>query len=191
MRFNILLIGLLLILPGCSGRKMSVGTARETIIAPPQKILEKDDIDIVHITQTSGSSVVVETRVKTAFQLQKVNEVWEVRNIRIGDGQWEKVENLAAALTRVKTEQTRLLLDQIADSVRKYRRDTGKMPEFEDYVDLSDVLAPKYMKSLIRLDSWRNPLRAKAVNPDSIQVISAGPDFRFSTDDDISLAITP
>ena len=131
MRFNILLIGILLILNGCGGRKMSVGTARESITAPPQKILEKDDIDIVHITQTSGSSVVVETRVKTAFQLQKVNNAWEVQDIRIGDGQWEKIEDLAAALTRVKTEQTRLLLDQIADSVKKYSKDTGKMPLFE------------------------------------------------------------
>ena len=191
MRFNILLIGLLILLNGCSSRKMSVGTAREAIIAPPQMILEEDDIDIVHITQTSGSTVVVETRVKTAFQLEKVNDVWEVRDIRIGDGQWEKVEDLAASLKRVKTEQTRLLLDQIADSVKKYCEDTGKMPEFEDYVDLSDALAPKYMKSLIRLDSWRNPLRAKALNPDSIVVISAGPDLRFSTDDDITLTITP
>ncbi|MBN2321490.1 MAG: hypothetical protein JXR49_20600 [Acidobacteria bacterium] len=170
---------------------MSPGTAREAIIAPPQQLLEKDDIDIVHITQTSGSSVVVESRVKTAFRLQKVNDVWEVRDIRIGNGQWEKVEDLTTALTRVKNEQTRLLLEQVAASVEEYRRDTGKMPEFEDYVDLSDVLAPKYMKSLIRLDSWRNPLRAKALNTDSIQVISAGPDLRFNTDDDISLTINP
>ena len=67
----------------------------------------------------------------------------------------------------------------------------GKLPEFEDYIDLSDVLAPKYMKSLIRLDSWRNPLRAKALDTGSIQVSSAGPDLRFNTDDDISLTINP
>lgn len=170
---------------------MSVSTAREAIIAPPQEILEKDDIDVVHITQTSGSSVVAETRVKTAFRLQKVNETWEVRDIRIGNGQWEKVEDLAAALTQVKTEQTRLMLEQIADSINAYRQDTGKMPEFEDYVGLSDALAPKYMKSLIRLDSWRNPLRAKALNADSIQIVSAGPDARFSTDDDIKRIIKP
>jgi len=187
----ILLITLLLSLAGCSSRKMSVGTARDAIVATPQEILEKDDINVVHITQTSGSSVVVETRVKTAFRLQKVDETWEVRDIRIGNGQWEKIEDLAAALTQVKTEQTRLLLEQITDSIRNYHMDTGKIPEFEDYVGLSDLLAPKYMKSLIRLDSWRNPLRAKAPDAGSILITSAGPDLRFDTDDDISLTIRP
>ena len=191
MRFNILLITLLLFLTGCSSRKISVDTMRDAIIAPPQQILEKDDIDVVHVTQTSGSTAVVETRVKTAFLLQKVDDVWEVREIRIGNDQWEKVENLAAALSRVKTEQTRLLLEQVAASVKAYHKDTGKMPEFEDYVGLSDVLAPKYMKKLIRLDSWRDPLRAETAGADSIKVTSAGPDLRFDTDDDISLTIKP
>lgn len=191
MRFHILLITLLLLFAGCSSRKMSVGTMRDAITAPPQELLEKDDVDIVHISQTSGSSVVVETRVKTAFRLQKVDEVWEVRDIRIGNGQWEKVEDLTAALNQVKAEQTRLMLEQVAASIQEYRKDIGKMPAFEDYVDLSDALAPKYMKSLIRLDSWRNPLRAKALDASSIQVTSAGADLRFNTDDDISLTITP
>jgi len=191
MRLHILLITLLILLTGCASRKISVNSARDAIVALPQGILEKDDIDIVHVTQTSNAFAVVETRVKTAFRMQKVDETWEIRDIRIGNGQWEKVEDLEAALTQVKTKQTRLLLDQVAASVREYRGDTGKMPEFEDYVGLSDVLAPKYMTPLIRLDSWRNPLRAKAVNTDSILVTSAGPDLRYDTDDDISLTIKP
>lgn len=191
MRLHILLITLLILLTGCASRKISVNSARDAIVALPQGILEKDDVDIVHVTQTSNAFAVVETRVKTAFRMQKVDETWEIRDIRIGNGQWEKVEDLEAALTQVKTKQTRLLLDQVAASVREYRGDTGKMPEFEDYVGLSDVLAPKYMTPLIRLDSWRNPLRAKAVNTDSILVTSAGPDLRYDTDDDISLTIKP
>ena len=191
MRFKILLITLLIFLTGCSSRKISVNTVRDAIIAPPQQILEKDDIDIVHITQITGSSVVVESRVKTAFLLQKVDNEWEVREIRIGNDQWEKVEDLATALSQVKAEQTRLLLEQVAASVREYRKDTEKMPEFEDYVGLSDILAPKYMKKLIRLDSWRDPLRAETTGADSIKVTSAGPDLRFDTDDDISLTIKP
>lgn len=191
MRLHILLITLIILLTGCASRKISVNSARDAIVALPQGILEKDDVDIVHVTQTSNAFAVVETRVKTAFRMQKVDETWEIRDIRIGNGQWEKVEDLEAALTQVKTKQTRLLLDQVAASVREYRGDTGKMPEFEDYVGLSDVLAPKYMTPLIRLDSWRNPLRAKAVNTDSILVTSAGPDLRYDTDDDISLTIKP
>lgn len=191
MRLRILFITLALVSAGCSSRKISLDTARDAIVAPPQKVLEKDDIDIVHVTQTSGSSVVVESRVKTAFRLQKIDDVWEVRDIRIGHGEWEEVKDLSEALARVKTEQTLLMLEEVAASVREYRKDTGRMPEFEDYIGLSDILAPKYMKSLIRLDSWRNPLRAIAVNTDTIRVVSAGPDLRFETGDDISLTIKP
>jgi len=191
MRIYILLIVLLSFLTGCGGRKIDSGGARKAIASLPQTILENEDIDVVDITQTSGSTAVVETRVKTAFRLQKVDEKWVARDIRIGHGQWERIEDLSAALTQVKTEQTRLILDRIATAAREYHKATGSMPEFKDYVALSDILAPKYLDPLIRLDSWRNPLRATKPDSNSILVVSAGPDGRFTTGDDIRITITP
>jgi len=192
MRFYSLSICLILILTACGGRRdITPGTAQKAIIAMPQETLEKEDIDVTYVTQIGSASAVAETRVKTAFRLQKINDEWVVTDIRIGHGQWEKIEDLASALAQVKTAETRLMLDRIEAAVKEYYKETGRMPEFRDYVALSDILAPKYLDPLIRLDSWRNPLRATATDQNSILVVSAGPDGRFDTKDDIAVTVTP
>ena len=192
MRLHISFILLLVLVATCGCRKnINAGNARKAIIAMPQETLEKEDIDITDVTQIGGSSAVAETRVKTAFRLQKINDEWVVTDIRIGHGQWEKIEDLASALAQVKTAETRLMLDRIAAAVQEYYKETGNIPEFRDYVALSDLLAPKYLDPLIRLDSWRQPLRATATDQNSILVVSAGPDGRFDTKDDIAITVTP
>ena len=191
MRFHIPFILLLVFLTACGPRNLSTGNVRKAITALPQEILENEDIDVIHVTQTSGSSAVVETLVKTAFRLQKVDDKWVVKDVRIGNGQWEKIGDLASALAQVKTAETRLMLDRIAAAVHEYYKETGNLPEFRDYVALSDLLAPKYLDPLIRLDSWRQPLRATATDQNSILVVSAGPDGRFDTKDDIAVTVAP
>jgi len=191
MRFHYLLILLILFLPACGGRKFTTDDARKAITAQPQEILEKEDVDVVYVTQTSKSTAIAETRIKTAFLLREVDKEWIIQEIRIGNGQWEKIENLATALERVKTEETRVYLERISTSVREYYKDTGTMPEFRDYIALSDILAPKYIDPLIRLDSWRKPLRATTLESNTILVVSAGPDGSFDTKDDISITIEP
>lgn len=191
MRFYYLTLLSILFLSACGGHRFSADDARRAIVGQPQDILEKEDIDVVYVTQTGKSSAVAETRVKTAFLLDKVDEKWVVREVRIGNGQWEKTQNLAAALQRVKTEETRILLDRITASVREYRKETGRMPKFRDYIDLSDQLAPKYLEPLERLDSWRKPLRATTLESNAIVIASAGPDGLFATEDDISITISP
>jgi len=191
MRLHYFFILLLVLFSACGGRKLSTGDARKAIVSLPQEILEKEDIDVVYVTQISGSSAVVESRVKTAFRLRKVDGSWVVKDIRIGHGQWEKIDDLAAALDRVKTEETRIMLNRISEAIGKYREETGSYPGFKDFVALTDILAPKYLDPLIRLDSWRNPFQATAPSPDSIKVVSAGPDGRFGTKDDLSITATP
>jgi hypothetical protein len=191
MRFYYFLILFILLFSACGPHNFSTSDAQKAIIAGPQDILEKEDIDVVYVTQTGKSTVVAESRIKTAFLLRKIDEEWVVEEIRIGNGQWEKVENLSTALNQVKSEQTRLGLKKISDAVLKYYQETNGLPEFEDYIDLSDILAPKYLDPLIRLDSWRKPLRATVPAPNTILVVSAGPDGLFSTDDDISITIKP
>ncbi len=191
MRVQNFLILFILCFSACGGNRFTANDARDAITSGPQDTLEKEDIDVVYVTQTGKTTAVAESRVKTAFLLRKVDGVWVVQEMRIGHGQWEKVDNLTLALNRVKTEETRMYLDSIADSVRKYKEANGSLPTFKDYIDLSDLLAPEYMESLVRLDSWRNPLRATTTEPGAIFVVSAGPDGRFSTDDDLSITINP
>jgi hypothetical protein len=191
MRILLPLTILFLFLSGCGGHKISTGKAQKVIIEPPQITLEKEDVEVVDIIQPTNSSAVAETLIKAGFRLQKKDGKWKVREVQIGHGQWEKIENLLEALKRVKIEETHQMLDRIANAVREYHKATGTMPQFADYVKLSDILAPKYLDPLIRLDSWENPLQSKTLDSGDILVVSAGPDGRIDTDDDIRITIAP
>jgi hypothetical protein len=184
MRFQYFLISILL-LSGCGGRTMNPGLARSLIMEIPKDTLEKSDVQVLTITQVSGSEAIAETKVETAIRFEKVDGKWVVREIRLGHGQWEKVSNLALTLEKVKVEETGQMLDRIADAIRKYREANGSLPSFEDYIGLSDQLSPTFLTPLIRLDSWRKPLWAERTGSNAIMVRSAGPDGRYFTDDDI------
>jgi hypothetical protein len=188
MRFEYLLISLLL-LTACGGRSMNKNLARDLIIEIPGETLEKEDIEVIKVMQVSGSEAIAETTLKTAFRLEKVSGTWVVREVRIGNGQWEKVSNLFQAIEKVKSEETSGMLDKIDEAIRKYRNANGTLPVFKDYIGLSDLLSPKYITPLLRLDSWRRPFWAERTQTDTIVVRSAGPDGRYYTDDDLSRTI--
>jgi hypothetical protein len=184
MRFECFLLISLLLTVGCGARSMNRGLARDLIIQIPGEMLEKEDIEVVNVTQVGGSEAIAQTNVKAAFRLEKVRGNWVVREVRLGHGQWEKVSNLVQTLEAVKTQETREMLDRIAEAIRKYQEANGALPVFSDYIGLSDLLSPRYLTPLIRLDSWRNPLGAERA-PTSVVLRSAGPDGRFGTKDDI------
>jgi hypothetical protein len=183
MRFLHFLLSLLL-LSACGGRSLNSGHARNIISGMPQDSLEKEDVDIIKVSQSSSSEAVVETRLKTAFRLEKVRGKWEVREVRIGHGPWENISNLERTLELVRIDETRKMLDAVAESIQAYRKAHGAMPEFKDYISLTDLLSPAFMTPLIRLDAWRRPFGAERLNK-SISLWSAGPDGKPGTADDI------
>lgn len=184
MRFEYLLTFALL-LTACGGRSVDTGSAQNLIIALPGAALEKEDVEVKKVTQISGSEAIAETSLKTAFRLERVRGQWVVREIRVGHGQWEKVENLARALEDARARETAELLDRVVEAIRSYREATGSLPQFRDYIGLSDLLSPRYLTPLIRLDAWRRPLAARRESPEAIVLLSSGPDGRFGTSDDI------
>jgi hypothetical protein len=175
----------ILISTACGGGQLGKHTARNLIAEIPDESLQKEDVDVVRVTQVSGSEAVVETRLKTAFRLERVRGKWVVREVRLGHGQWEKVNNLIQTLDFVKAEETRKMLDTIAEAVERYRGEHGNLPVFRDYIGLSDLLSPKYMTPLIRLDAWRRPFEAELKGPGQIVIRSAGPDGKLGTSDDV------
>jgi hypothetical protein len=189
MCFRYFLIAILLLLTACGRRTMNTHLAGDLIREIPRETLEKADIEVLSITQASGSEAIAETKVKTAFRFEKVGSNWVVREIRMGHGQWEKVGNLAQTLEKVKIDETAKMLDLIAEATRKYRETNGTLPSFKDYIALSDQLTPKFLTPLIRLDSWRRPFMAERTKSNLIVVRSAGPDSRYYTDDDIFRSI--
>jgi hypothetical protein len=188
MRFRYLLF-YILHSTGCASRTIDNNLARARIVEIPQASLEKEDVQVLKITRIGGSEAIAETRLKTAFRIEKVKDEWIVREVRIGNGQWEKIGNLTAALEAVKIDETRQMLERIAGAIRKYRESTGTQPVFKDYITLSDQLSPKFLTPLIRLDSWRNPFWAERTETDAIVLRSTGPDSKFGTADDIRMTI--
>ena len=184
------LLGLAFLLYGCGGRAINKKLARDVIADSPAAALSKDDVDVISVTQMGGSEAIVETYLHTAFRLQKTGGEWVVREVRVGKGQWEKLDNILEALRRIKTEETQRMLDKIAIAIDGYREKNRSLPSFTDYVGLSDALYPLFLNPLIREDTWNNPLSAFRPSPNTIRLVSSGPDGRMNTQDDIELTRT-
>jgi hypothetical protein len=189
MRSEYLLIAAL-ILTACGGRKINADIAADAIIGIPGESFAKNDVEVMGIRQTSGSAI-VETKLHAAFRLEKVQNKWVVREVRLGHSQWEKTSNFERALEMVRIEETQKMLVRIAEAILKYRESKGSLPVFKDYISLSDILSPMYLDPMIRLDAWNRPLDAFPQDLKDILLRSAGPDGEFGTADDISKAVLP
>jgi hypothetical protein len=190
MRCEYLLIAVL-ILTACGGRKINADIAADVIAGMPSESFTKNDVEVMGVHQMSGSEAIVETKLHAAFRLEKVRNKWVVREVRLGQGSWEKTSNFERALEVVRVEETRKMLDRIAEAIIKYRDRKGSPPVFKDYISLSDILSPTYLDPLIRLDAWSHPLEALPQDLNDILLRSAGPDGKFDTNDDISKTVIP
>ncbi len=177
-----------LLLNGCGGRAINKKTARDVILGSRAGALKERDLGIVSVTQASPGEAIVETDLRTAFRLVKVGKEWQVREVRVGDGSWVKMDDLLRAILQVKIDETRALLERIASAIEAYRQKNGSLPKFKDYVQLSDALSPLYLSPVVRLDPWGNPLSAMLTAPNTVLLISAGPDGKLGTADDIRLS---
>ena len=178
-----------LLVTACGGRSINNRQAQDIIVAAPDG-LSKDDLDIESVSQVGQKDAIAEARIRTAFKLERVEGKWVVREVRLGRGQWEKMDDILRALQLVKIAETRNLLEQVAAGIEKYKKGKGVPPDFSDYVALSDTLHPEFMTPLIRLDAWQHPLVARPARPNMIQVISPGPDGKLDSNDDIVVTWT-
>ena len=181
-----LLISTVLLI-ACGGRSLSKNAARAIIANSPITNFDKEDVYVEGITQVSSNEALVEASVKAAFRLEKVHGEWVIREVRLGERPWERLQDILTALEAVKTAETRKTLETIAAAIAQYQLKNGSLPAFRDYVTLSDKLHPDYLNPLIRLDAWRRPLAAQLVGPNTVRLSSAGPDGKFGTPDDIEL----
>ena len=181
------LLTVLLLLSACGGRKMNDTLARNLIVGINSDAVRKSDVEIVGVHQISAGEAIAETRTRVAFRFENGNDVWRVREMRIGHGQWESVDNIERALNQVRTAETKELLARIAEAIQKYRDANKRLPVFKDFVDLSDQLSPGFMTPLVRLDAWQRPLEA-SMSGSVILLGSAGPDGIAGNQDDIELS---
>jgi hypothetical protein len=174
----------------CGGRAINKKTAQELILQTPLGMLGKEEVYIQSVSQTGQRDALVEASLHAAFRFEKVDGKWVIREVRLGKRSWERIDDIMRALQLVKAEDTRKALEQVAAAIDRYRAAKGTLPDFKDYVALSDALHPDYMTPLIRLDAWQNPLAVYRISPNSIRLSSAGPDGKLGTGDDIELTRT-
>ena len=182
--FAALLLPFSMFLAACGGRNISNGTVRNLIANLPDEAINKEDVSIESVRQ-NGNNAIVQVNVRTAFRLEKVKNDWVIREIRLGDDQWQSLDELREALNRLKIEKTRKLLEQVVAALDTFAAKNAALPPFRDFISLTDALTPEYLTPLIRLDAWRRAFMANLVAGDTIQLASAGPDGKFGTGDDI------
>jgi len=183
-----LLLGALIFVNACGGRAVNQKTAQEILIELPGRVFDREDVVIDSVTNVGANDAVVETRLRAAFKLVRKSGKWEVSEVRIGNHQWEKVEDIVRTLAEIKRSETSRLLEQVMSAVASYRAENGALPGFSDFVSLTDVLYPTYMNPLVRLDAWRHPISAFETSPTSVRLVSPGPDGVLGNADDVELS---
>lgn len=171
----------------CGGRTVTRSRAEKLLVNLPSGVLDDEDVRVLSVSQISANTAIAETTLRAAFRMEKVQGDWVIREVRLGNHQWESIESLMAALDRIKTDKARQILETVSEALVQYRRKNGHLPAFDDYVDLSDALYPGFMTEAYRMDPWRQPLRAVREGPDTVKLVSAGPDGKPDTPDDIVL----
>lgn len=186
----VLFVFALSFLLACGGRSLSKKTARSLISELDQASFDKEEIYIESVNQTGARSAVVEATLKAGFRFEKVGDRWVIREVRLGQRPWEKIEDILAALNRIKTDETRKNLEQVAQALERYKAKNGSLPAFDDFVKLADQLTPDYLTPLIREDAWHHPLSAFRIGEATVRIISAGPDGKLGSSDDIEITRT-
>src|SRR5438046_147738 len=145
--------------------------------------------DAVRVKEISmfGNSAVVVAQVETAFRFVKGdNDKWRVAEIRTGDRRWEDVDLLVKALNTEKTARARAELESIATALESYRREHGGYLEVKSEAKLIDLLNPRYLARVIRVDPWHQPYEYEGARA-SFVLRSSGPDGKPNTGDDVTV----
>jgi len=132
-----------------------------------------------------GGNAVVEATVDAAFKLSNdKNGGWTVTEVRTGDRCWESVELIRAAVVKEKVLRTSAEMDSLASALVSFRRDHGSYVVANSGPKLVDSLSPDYLATVIRLDAWSNEFKYEGTGS-NYRLISAGPDGKFGTPDDL------
>src|SRR5713226_1763727 len=145
--------------------------------------------DAVRIKEVSamGNSATVVAQVETAFRFDKGSDgKWRVAEIRTGDRRWEDVDMLVRALNAERTARARAELESIATALESYRREHGSYLEAKSEAMLVDLLNPRYLARVIRVDPWHQPYEYEGART-SFVLRSSGPDGKPGTSDDVTV----
>jgi hypothetical protein len=160
--------------------------ARKAILSMPDLSPGKKDVDVVSVSQMGGQAT-AEVRLNVSLLMTKKGGGWEVSEVRMPDGGWEKVSVLRAALKDLRTVETRRAMLELVAALLQRFRETGDFPKTSDISVLNDVLCPAHLPHPVGFDAWTTPLRYHGEDGAHYRIRSAGPDRKWGTPDDIEL----
>jgi hypothetical protein len=109
---------------------------------------------------------------------------WQVSELRTGNRDWVKVEQVLARLNETKRETARRELTTIAQALEKFRGERGAYLVSDKHSVVIDHLSPRYLSRVIRVDPWHQPYSYRG-QKDWFSLSSPGPDGKDATPDDI------
>ena len=150
--------------------------------------LHPNDMKVVSFEEHSNSQALVEADIHTTFLIKKnLRGEWEVVSIRWGDRRWEDARFFSEALNEARQRAVTSDFEKLSRAIEKFQSENKELPSAENIAALNDLLYPHYMTEPVRLDPWSNEYRFQLTSRHSYIILSAGPDRRFGTPDDIRL----
>ena len=166
------------------GRELRARDARNAIAAG-LGFDKPDGVRIKSISASAGGDAIAEATIEAGFHLRQDKDgKWKAVEIRTGDRRWESIELIQTAVRKEKALRTTAELRSIATALEAFKRERGHYVAAANSTELIDLLAPRYLPMVIRIDAWSNNLEYKGTTS-SYRLASSGPDGKPATDDDI------
>ena len=182
-----LMIGALaisLIWVGAFARDLGSREARKAI-AQALGFDKPDGVRIKSVGSPAGGDAVVEATIEAGFHLKQDKDgKWTAVEVRTGDRRWESIELIQTAVRKEKMLRTTAELRTIATALEAFKRERGGYVASDNATVLIDLLAPRYLPSVIRIDAWSQELEYKGT-ASGYRLASRGPDGKPGTGDEI------
>lgn len=144
-----------------------------------------DGVRVKSVGTTAGGDAVAEATIEAGFHLRQDKDgKWKAVEIRTGDRRWESIELIQTAVRKEKALRTTADLRAIATALEAFKRERGHYIAADTSAGLIDVLAPRYLPMVIRIDAWSNNLEYNGTTS-VYRLASNGPDGKPSSSDDI------
>ena len=177
-------VALLLFWVAAFSKDLKTKDARK-LIAQALGIDKADKVHIKDISTGMGGEAIVEAQFDAVFRFSEDKDGnWQPVEVRTGDRNWESIELIQTAVRKEKILRTTAELNALATALEAFRRERGFYVSADTGAALVDNLAPRYMKTVIRLDAWSREFEYKGT-ASSYRLASQGPDGKSNTGDDI------
>lgn len=154
-----------------------------SISLPSDAVRVKDISKLDLGTQPSALAV---TLLQADFRLAKDRSGWQVIGFRSGNRDWTNIGSAQGTLDSIKRDKTNADMNAIASALEAFRKERGSFVVSDKHIALIDILHPRFLSRVLRLDSWQHPYRYQGER-DHFTLRSLGPDGKENTADDIVL----